>query len=180
MGCESSSYSNGELELNETIGINFYTPDTPEEPTTDNGRRVQLTWAVSSYKYQDTDGVRVRLEANNAENMPNKIFAYLLLPMQPGAGVREGAFSHVCSPTDLAEYPEDDPIPGHRPEWFRLNYIDVHVRSRSEAKALIQDVANDVAHLKATLDTMDTLFPGGAFWIGGPPPDESSQSSQAL
>jgi hypothetical protein len=176
--CDVSSSYGGTIELNEAIGINFYAPTTPATPPSPSNRRVQLSWAVSAYNFNGTDGVRVRIEAVNAEEMPAKIFAYLLMPMRPGAGAREGAFSHVCSPTDLVEFPEDDPIPGHRPEWFRLNYVDVHLRSRSEAKQLIQDVIDDVNSLKATLDTMDTLIPGGTIWVGGQPnPDVSSSEA---
>jgi hypothetical protein len=175
MGCDSSSFG-GMIELNETIGLNFYVPDPPVSPPSASNRRVQLTWAVSRYEYQGVDAVRVRIEAANAEDMPDKIFAYLLLPMKPAAGSREGAFSHVCSPVDLEEYPEDDPIPGYRPEWFRLNYVDVHLRSRSEAKQFIQDVVDDVNRLKTTLDVMDTLQTGGTLWIGGEPDSDSSQS----
>lgn len=176
--CDVSSSYGGTIELNEAIGINFYAPTAPVSPPSPSGRRIQLTWAVSRYNFNGTDGVRVRITATAAEEMPTKVFAYLLLPMRPGAGARDGAFSHVCSPTDLAEYPEDDPIPGHRPEWFRLDYVDVHLRSRSEAKQLIQDVTDDVNALKATLDLMDNLIPGGTVWIGGAPaPDISSSES---
>jgi len=176
--CNVSSSFGGAIELNETLGINFYEPDAPVTLPPDSGRRIQLSWAVSRYNYHSTDGVRVRIEAANAELMPEKIFAYLLLPMKPAAGEREGAFSHVCSPTDLAEFPEDDPVPGVRPEWFRLNYVDVQLRSRSEAKQFIQDVIDDVQRLKSTLDTMDTLQSGGTIWVGSPPSDSSS--SEAL
>jgi hypothetical protein len=174
--CNVSSSYGGVIELNEALGINFYAPDTPVSPPTESGRRVKLSWSVSRYNYQNTDGVRVRIEATDAELMPDKVFAYLLLPMKPAAGEREGAFSHVCSPTDLSEYPEDEPIAGQRPEWFRLNYVDVHLRSRSEAKRFIQDVTDDVNSLKNTLDLMDTLLPGGEVWIGGAPVPDSSSS----
>ena len=173
--CAISSSYGGFIELDEDITINFYAPDAPVELPSDSGRRVRLEWAVSRYRYHGVDGVRVRIEASDAEQMPSKIFAYALLPMKPAAGEREGAFSHVCSPTDLAEYPEDEPLAGQRPEWFRLNYIDVHLRSRYEAKRLIQDVTDDVQSLKSTLDLMDTLLPGGSVWLGGAPaPDVSS------
>lgn len=172
--CESSSYG-GLIELNEAIGLNFYAPELPPEPQPETGRRIHLTWAVSRFNFENTDGVRVRITASGAEQMPNKIFAYLLLPLKPGAGARVGAFSHICSPTDLEEYPEDEPISGHRPEWFRLDYVDVHLRSRSEAKRLIQDVYDDVQSLKNTLDLMDTLLPGGDVWVGNPP-EESSEA----
>lgn len=176
MSCESSSYG-GMIELNEAVGLTFYTPDPPVSPPSGSERRVQLTWAVSRYDFQGVDAVRVRIEASQGDLMPEKIFAYLLLPMKPNAGAREGAFSHVCSPVDLAEYPEDDPIPGYRPEWFRLNYVDVHLRSRAEAKRFIQDVLDDVNALKNTLDVIDTLQTGGTLWIGGPPYEESSSQS---
>jgi hypothetical protein len=178
MSCDQSSSYGGAIDLNETIGINFYAPDPPVTPPNGSGRRIQLTWSVSRYYFHGTDGVRVRIEAAEAALMPDKVFAYLLLPMKPAAGEREGAFSHICSPTDLAEYPEDDPLPGVRPEFFRLNYVDVQLRSRSEAKAFIQDVCDDVQRLKNTLDLMDTLQTGGSLWIGGAPaPDVSSSES---
>jgi hypothetical protein len=175
MSCDSSSFG-GAIEFNEAIGLNFYEPTTTTEPPTENNRRINLTWAVSRYNFHSTDGVRLRITASDAYLMPSKVFAYLLLPMKPGAGEREGAFSHVCSPTDLAEYPEDDPIPGSRPEWFRLDYVDVHLRSRSEVKALIQDIVDDVQALKSTLDIMDNLIPGGSIWIGTAPDDSSSSA----
>jgi hypothetical protein len=56
-----------------------------------------------------------------------------------------------------------------RPEWFRLNYVDVLLRSRAEVNAFIRDVVEDVQRLKTTLDTADTLLPGGQLWIGTPP-----------
>jgi hypothetical protein len=38
--------------------------------------------------------------APEAEGMSNKVFAYLLMPMKPLAGQREGAFSHICIATN--------------------------------------------------------------------------------
>lgn len=181
MSCDTPSSYLGLVELDEKLGLNFYTPDIPPEPPTGNGRRIQLSWSVSRYNYHDTDGIRVRITAQNANLMSDKVFAYLLLPMKPGAGERVGEFSHVCSPVDLEEYPEDDPIPGHRPEWFRLNYVDVLLRSRTEVHEFIREVTADVQRLKTTLDVMDTLLPGGELWIGGEPSaEQSSESSQGV
>ena len=177
--CDVSSSFGGTIDLNETVGLTFYAPDPPPVTPSPSDRRAHVTWAVSPYHFNGTDGVRVRLEVTEANLMPAKLFAYILMPMMPGAGQREGAFSHICSPTDLAEYPEDEPLAGIRPEWFRLNYVDVHLRSRSEAKRLIQDIVDDVNALKNTLDLMDTLIPGGSVWVGGAPPEDSS-SSEAL
>jgi hypothetical protein len=160
----------GVIELPDTLGLNFYDPviaTPPPQPS--NGRHVRLTWQVSRYNFNSVDGIRVRITASDAMLMPEKIFAYLLLPMKPGEDERVGAFDHVCSPTDLEEYPEDDPIPNYRPEWCRLNYVDVLLRSRAEVESFIENVLEDVQRLKDTLDLADDLLPGGQSWVGVPP-----------
>lgn len=160
----------GIIELPDTLALNFYDPTVAEPaPQPDNGRRVKLVWSVSRYRLESTDGIRVRITATDAALMPDKIFAYLLLPLKPAANERVGAFDHVCSPTDIEEYPEDAPVPNARPEWYRLNYVDVIVRSRSEVHDFIKNVVEDVQRLKDTLDLMDDLMPGGEAWIGTPP-----------
>lgn len=160
----------GTITLPDTLDLNFYTPAIePPPPSNDTGRRVKLTWQVSRYNYHDTDGIRVRIVASDAVLMSAKIFAYLTMPVKPGEEERVGAFDHVCSPTDIEEYPEDTPLPDMRPEWFRLNYVDVLLRSRAEVDAFIKDVVEDVQRLKRTLDMTDTLLPGGQLWIGTPP-----------
>ena len=158
-----------EIQVPDTLGLDFYSPNIEPMAVTSSGRRIKLTWQVSRYNYHATDGIRVRITASNALLMPTKIFAYLLLPLKPGENEQVGAFDHVCSPTDLEEYPEDDPIPNARPEWFRLSYVDVLLRSRAEVEAFIKDVAEDVQRLKATLDLADTLLPRGELWIGDAP-----------
>ena len=160
---------NDEIKVPDTLGMDFYSPQIEPMALTTSSRRIKLTWQVSRYNYHATDGIRVRITATNANLMPNKIFAYLLLPLKPGETGQLGAFDHVCSPTDLEEYPEDDPIPNDRPAWFRLSYVDVLLRSRAEVDAFIKDVAEDVQRLKATIDLADTLLPGGQLWVGNAP-----------
>lgn len=180
MSCNSSA-SNGFVELDQQLGLNFVPTDLVDEgcqppPGPENPRAVHLTWQISRYNFHDTDGIRVRITADNAVNMPTKIFAYLLMPMKAGAGERVGAFDHVCSPVDLEEYPEDEPLPGHRPEWFRLNYVDVLLRSRTEVYEFVREVIGDVKRLKNTLNLTDNLIPGGDAWIGPEPEPDSSSS----
>lgn len=160
----------GIIELPDALVLDFYTPEIdPPPPQPNNGRRVKLTWNVSRYRFETVDGIRVRIEATDAALMPAKIFAYLLLPMKPAENERVGAFDHVCSPTDLEEYPEDAPVPNARPEWYRLNFVDVILRSRGEVNDFIKNVVDDVQRLKDTLDLMDDLLPGGEMWVGVPP-----------
>lgn len=142
----------------------------------DSERNIHLTWTVSRYNFHSTDGIRVRVEADAANLMTTKIFAYQLLPLKPGADEKVGQFDHICSPVDIEEYPEDTPIPGSRPAWFRLDYVDVMLRSREETQAFIDEIIEDVRRLKSTLDLTDTLLPGGAIWIGPPPAEEEEDA----
>lgn len=132
-------------------------------------RRIKLTTYVSRYYASGTDGIRVRIEASDANLMPTKIFAYQLMPVSPTAAERAGMFDHVCSPSDLEEYPEDEPLPTLRPAWFRLNYVDVLLRSKEEVNGFINDVKVDVDALKAMLDVTDSLEQIETHWIGSPP-----------
>lgn len=134
-----------------------------------SARRIKLTWRVSRYYASSTDGIRVRIEASDANLMPSKIFAYQLMPIGPADAERAGMFDHVCSPSDLEEYPEDEPTTTLRPAWFRLDYVDVLLRSRTEVDAFIRDVTADVQGLKEVLDVADDLQPSGSLWIGTPP-----------
>ena len=160
----------GVIEIPDTLALNFYDPDVElPPPPAGNLRRIRLSWQVSRYNFETTDGIRVRITASDAYLMPSKVFAYTMLPMKPNAEERIGVFDHICSPTDLEEYPEDDPIPNQRPAWFRLNYVDVLLRSRSEVKEFIESVVSDVQRLKETLDRADNLGFGSALWIGAAP-----------
>jgi|694.fasta_scaffold137971_3 hypothetical protein len=167
--CNNQDYP-GAIQLDGALTLNFYSPELPPPPPApDSGRNIHLVWEVSRYNYHSTDGIRVRITADSATLMSPKVFAYQLLPLKPGDEERVGSFDHVCSPVDLEEYPEDEPIANSRPAWFRLNYVDVLLRSRAEVKGFVQDVTEDVQRLKQTLDTMDDLLPGGAMWFGTPP-----------
>jgi hypothetical protein len=173
MSCNQPANNDDDIiVLPDTINLNFYTPQLEPQPPSTSDRAVKLTWSVSRYNFESTDGIRVRITASDPHLMSAKVFAYLMLPLVPGATERAGAFDHVCSPIDLEEYPENAPIPNSRPAWFRLDYVDVLLRSRAEVEAFIRDVVEDVQRLKATLDVMDTLIPGGSVWVGPPPPEE--------
>jgi hypothetical protein len=142
-------------------------------------RHIHLKWAVSHYVYNVIDGLRVRIWVEEAVGVTSKIFAYQQFPKNPSTGAKAGVFDHVCSPPDLEEFPEDEPEAASRPEWFRLDYVDVMLRSVTESDAFIEDVRADVASLVNTLNVMDTLVPTGEEWIGGEPDASSSSSSNS-
>ena len=143
-------------------------------------RSIKIRWATSHYTFGVDDGVRIRFDVVCSEGMASKVFAYRMLPLSP-QGNATGHFSHICSPPDVEEYPEDGPTAGSSPEWFRLSYVDVLVRSVEEAADFIQIVREDVRRLKSTLDTMDSIFNEGQELIGTEDcvPTSSSSSSAA-
>jgi hypothetical protein len=162
--------SPGAVWIEETATANFYSRDIEPAPRlTTTARNVHLTWHVSRYYMNDIDGIRLRIEADDSNLMPTKIFAYQMLPVKPGEFEPVGAFDHVCSSVDLEEYPEDAPAPNSRPAWFRLDYVDVLLRSREEVREFINSVLEDVQILKNTLDITEELVPVGDVWIGTPP-----------
>lgn len=142
-------------------------------------RSIKVRWASSRYVHGRHDGVRVRFDVDCASGLDTRIFAYRMRPVN-SSGSAEGFFSHICSPVDMAEYPADEPVAGQSPEWFRLSFVDVMLRSVTEADDFIAAVRSDVRRILATLSTMDTIFTNGTDLIGDDcdPVDSSSQSSE--
>jgi hypothetical protein len=180
MSCNNLPPDSDIVGLDSALGANFAYPPMPIQiGDTSTTRRIKLEWSVSRYNYHSVDGIRVRLETSNAVDMPSKIFAYTLSPLVAGETVRTASFSHVCSPSDLNDYPEDEPTPGVRPEWFRLDYVDVVLRARTEVHAFIREAASDVYRLKTSLDLNDRIYPAGEIWFGPEPISSSSSSSSS-
>ena len=109
------------------------------------------------------DGFRFTLQVTGASQMPTKIFRYRLVPTQvkasadqpPAAIELKGAFDGVCSPADLEDFPADWPTQNARPPWYRLDYVDVIVRSRSIADDAYRVILEEVQYLVDTLNLMD-------------------------
>jgi len=142
-------------------------------------RFLNVRWLTSEFSDGNNFGMRVRMEVTDAADVSRAVFAYLMIPRNPETGEEAGEFDHVCSPADLEEFPENEPNQNARPRWFRLTYVDVLVRSRTEADDFIQLVLEDLRGLKATLDVMDTLVEEGTELIGDAPVSSSSSSSSA-
>ena len=140
-------------------------------------RGVTYRWAASNYRVGRDDGIRIRFDIVEACGVDREVFAYRLLPTTPGTGDKEGHFSHICSPVDIADWPKDAPLAGHVPEWFRLDYVDILIRSTAEAADFLWIVREDLASLNETLRRMDTLQAGTTETIGDVCPSSSSESS---
>lgn len=165
---ELDKNSPGTVWLEDTITVNFYARDIEPKPVLEStaGRNIHIMWLTSRHYMNDIDGIRVRIEADDANLMPTKIFAYQMLPVKPGDTEQLAAFDHVCSAVDLEEYPEDAADENSRPAWFRADYVDVFLRSKEEVRAFIAAVLEDIQILKNTLDIADDLSEGGELWIG--------------
>ena len=121
-------------------------------------RSLKIRYASSHYTFGRHDGIRIRIEVVCASGVCPGVFAYRMLPVDPH-GNNEGHFSHIVSPVDLVEMPKDSPCPGASPEWFRLSFVDVLVRSVEEAKNFLDVVKCDLKRLMDTLCTMDEVMP---------------------
>jgi len=135
-------------------------------------RSIKFSWASSPYTLERDHGIRLRIEITCTTGLDTKLFAYRMLPT--AYNDTRGVFSHVCSPVDLEDYPADNPLVGVAPEWFRLDFVDVLLRSTTEATNLLNAVREDLRTLVATLERMDTLMPTGTGLCGpdcDPPED---------
>lgn len=143
-------------------------------------RRLHVTWSLSHYQENRIDGQRLRMDVDIVEDMTDKVFAYLAQTTNATTNTKHAQFDHVCSPSDLEDYPEDEPTPNHLPEWLRLSYVDLILRSRYEADQVREKILEDLRSLKHTLDTMDTISMDGDAWIDDEPADESDSSSSEV
>jgi hypothetical protein len=120
------------------------------------------------------DGFRFTLRVTGAAQMPTKIFRYRLVPTKVQASITTpptaielmGAFDGVCSPADLEDFPEDWPAQNARPPWYRLDYVDLIVRSRAISNAAYSAIMFEIERLVDTLNTMDRQVAAPPITIG--------------
>ncbi len=125
------------------------------------------------------DGFRIKIVASDGDEIPDAIFAYRMLPLQPGQAETIGFFSHVCSSVDLEQFPLGAPRVNATPPWFRLDFVDVVLRSRAEADEFYAAVVADVANLVESMDHEDKLDQLPPFRVGAADEVGSSESSEA-
>lgn len=114
------------------------------------------------------DGFRWKVTAVGATGMTDHIFRYIRRPLDVAAGTVVDEFDGVCSPPDLEEFGENNPIPDREPKFLRLNYIDLVFRSQHEAEEAWTAVVEDVSSLVATLKIMEQTIPAQTLAVGDP------------
>ena len=132
------------------------------------GRRgIKLTPSFQrSYIPNIHDTFRVRVVASEPCLMPQEIFAYRMLPLQPGQAAQVAVFDHVCSPVDLADYPVGAPRINDVPPWFRQNWVIFDAPTRQQALDVYDDIVADVASLVTSLDNAELMEDQPSLWIG--------------
>jgi len=150
-------------------------------------RSLKIRHASSPYIIGRHDGIRIRIEVVCTSGVCPGVFVYRMMPVDPH-GNNQGHFDHIASPVDLAEMPKDAPCPGDSPEWFRLSYVDILLRSVHEAENFLECVIGDLRRLMDTLCTMDNFTAsedtlivcnGGTDCDPEPPPIEPPMSSMS-
>jgi hypothetical protein len=127
-----------------------------------------------AYVPNAVDGFRFTLAVTGAYLMPTKIFRYRLVPSKVQASVSQpptaiellGTFDGVCSPADLEDFPEDWPAQNARPPWYRLDTVDLIVRSRAIADMAYSAILAEVNHLVETLNLMDQQDAAAPITVG--------------
>jgi hypothetical protein len=89
--------------------------------------------------------------------MPSSIFRYLATIENPITNKFWGTFDGVCSPIDLVELPENSPLPGQDPPFFRKASVDLVFRSKHDGELAIQKILEHVQNLVNALDSAQML-----------------------
>jgi hypothetical protein len=112
------------------------------------------------YVDNETVGFRLRIEARNPSNMSAAVFRYYKRPADTATGTSRSELSGVCSWPDLEELPEGAPAEDDVPQAFRLNYMDVVVRSAQLADEVWQIAQSEIQRLCDTITAGDDLVTG--------------------
>lgn len=115
------------------------------------------------------DGFRWKVTAVGAAGMTDHIFRYIRRPLDVAAGTTVDEFDGVCSPPDLEEFGENNPVPDVEPKFLRLNYVDLVFRSQHEADEAWTALVEDVTSLVETLKVMERTVPAQTLKVGDPP-----------
>lgn len=127
--------------------------------------QINLQRDITAHTDNAIQGTRVKVTVTSATGLSPKIFVYREIPLNPNDVTKVAQFDHVASPSDLEDFPEDAPVSGSDPSWFRLNEVDVIVRSRTIADEFWGALLQDVTDLKSTLDRLDTFDDQDTFTI---------------
>lgn len=130
-------------------------------------RSIKLVQSIGGEEIdiQTLGALRFRVDASEPCGMPSAaVFVWKRLPASPSQTEDQDICSHVASPADMEEYPEDNPHPGG--VYFRRTYIDFLFRSPAYCGMVWNQVRQAVEVLLFGLDTLDVLRPTATITLG--------------
>jgi hypothetical protein len=144
------------------------------------GRGIWLRrYAQTRYVASNIEGFRFKAVTYGANLMPEKIFRYGREALNAREGTFVLSFDGVCSPSDLEEFPEEEPTVNSFPEFCRLNYVDLVFRTQAQAEDTWQNIISEVTSLVNTLNTMDNITNETSLKFGDPPPSDGPPVSSS-
>ncbi len=128
--------------------------------------------------YQFVGAYRLRITASNPRGgMDQAVFLWREDPYNVVTGETLNTVLNVCSPSDMAEYPEGAPVAGTPYPFFRRDYLEVDVRALSQASVAWDRIVALVGRLCRLLDLFDSLVEVDSAECGAPPPGDSASLS---
>lgn len=116
-----------------------------------------------------TEGGSIYVEMKTFSlTIPYKVFAIEVLPKSRDKYTPEYRLSHICSPVELAELPEDEPDDS---SYFRTDEISMLFDTPIIADEAIKLITNDITKLDNEYSTLVEIISGGTVHPGpGPGP----------
>lgn len=151
-------------------------------------RRLKLKkYELQNINYFWLGAFRLRVEVSDpcdAGTDPH-VFLFQRKPPNPYNDVVEDEWLGIASPVDMSEFPVGEPNETTAYPFFRLNYLEVDLRSVDVAHTVWKLIQEEVAVLIQALDRMELLVPTEEVYVGAAACEstggsESSSSSASL
>jgi len=118
-------------------------------------------WLTLTPQYSDGTphlhmAYRLVVTATAHENVDPAIFVYLQLPPEAEAA-QSARFDHIASPSDLEDIPVGAPLPDATERFFRLDSVDLVLRSADERAEVWDDIVADARLLVQALENIDVV-----------------------
>lgn len=145
-------------------------------------RKVLLKKMVADARLANYGAYRLRVEIEDLfGDWPDDcLFIYQRRPANAYSGANVDTFEAVAGPSQLSDYPANDPDPDQGWPKYRLNYVQLDLISSAQAEEVYQRIKESVEILAEALDRLDTFSQIEETWVPYPPTeDELSSSSSA-
>jgi hypothetical protein len=100
---------------------------------------------------------RLKVTATGTDDVDTSIFVYLSRTLDPTEGTKESRFDHIASPADLEDFPVGAADVDAPQAFFRLDSVDLLLRSSDELASTWEDIVEDVRSLAASLANLEAL-----------------------